>query len=95
MNDDKTAYEATLAPLGKDGRYGLHVVILDYKNQGLLRLEGNLKAFVFGSLDGILSNNMSFFKDNYLLGVWVILVLMIVYVLGHLNRKNNAERHEA
>jgi chitodextrinase len=47
VNKDKTAYEATIAPLGKSGRYAVSIIILDYKNQGLKRLNGSLQALVF------------------------------------------------
>lgn len=46
VNDDKSAYVATIAPLGRSGIYNLAIVILDYKNQGLKELKGALLAQV-------------------------------------------------
>ena len=47
VNKTKTAYEAILAPLVKSGAYAASIVILDYKNQGLKKIEAHLRALSF------------------------------------------------
>jgi hypothetical protein len=44
INNEKTAYVATIGPLGRSGIYNLSITILDYKNQGLKVLRGALRA---------------------------------------------------
>lgn len=88
VNKSKTAYEATIAPLGRDGDYKIDVVILDYKNQGLLKLNGNLKAFVFESVNGILSNG----EINK--GLWSWLWLLILLVLAMIAYQIFKRKHQ-
>ncbi len=62
VNEDKSGYVATIAPLGRSGIYNLAIIILDYKNQGLKELKGALLAEVqtalpiVGGLLGRISN---------------------------------------
>ena len=44
VNKDKTAYDAVIAPLKEDGKYEVTVTILDYKNQGLKKITGNMRV---------------------------------------------------
>ncbi len=44
VNADKTAYEATIGPLSDSGIYELHISVLDYQNQGLKRIYGQLDS---------------------------------------------------
>jgi len=46
VNPEKTAYEAVIGPLGRDGRFTFGLAILDHKNQGLKKLAGTLVAAV-------------------------------------------------
>ena len=78
VNKDKTSYEATLAPLGKSGKYEMKIIILDYKNQGLKRLEGSLQAFVLDKAEEFIGN-YDFRTIFGFLGI-VILILSVVYV---------------
>lgn len=89
VNEEKTAYEATIAPLGKSGNYGLNVMVLDYKNQGLKRLEGSLRAFVFGSVEGILSNNTG---TNYLFWIWLLILITLIYIISKISKVSFKEK---
>lgn len=44
VDEDKSRYSATIGPLGKSGTYGVRISIIDYKNQGLKKIEGELLA---------------------------------------------------
>lgn len=44
INADKTGYSATIAPLGRDGRYRVVMHIINYEDQSLKRLEGVVVA---------------------------------------------------
>ncbi len=46
VNKDKTAYEATIAPLGRSGNFEFGIAILDHKNQGLKKLAGVIVSLV-------------------------------------------------
>ncbi|MEK7641509.1 MAG: hypothetical protein AAB365_00780 [Patescibacteria group bacterium] len=86
VNQDKTAYEATIAPLGKRGKYKMNIVILDYKNQGLRRLDGNLRAFVFGSIPGLVGarGGVSYrVVDLFFLLVALIMILLAIAYRRH------------
>ena len=78
VNDEKTAFESTIGPLGKSGQYGLYVSVLDYKNQGLKQLSGNLQASVLGA------ETSAFGGESWSMGdavVWILLALFLV-ILG-------------
>ena len=49
VNADATYYEATIGPLGRSGNYALNIAVLDYQNQGLKRIGGNLRALAFAA----------------------------------------------
>ncbi|MEK7213799.1 MAG: hypothetical protein AAB637_01635 [Patescibacteria group bacterium] len=85
VNEDKTAYEATIAPLGKSGKYGLSIMILDYKNQGLKRLTGSLKALVFDSVQDLFGNKIVLDK-NFLLLSFIMLTILVLFVKIHQNK---------
>ena len=82
VNEDKTAYEATIGALGKSGDYRLDAIILDYKNQSLKRLDGVLKAFVWGSVAELLMNKRSGFNI-----LWLIILLIIILIIVLLSYK--------
>lgn len=46
INEDKTAYEATIGALEETGSYDAHITVLDYKNRASKRLNGDLVATV-------------------------------------------------
>jgi hypothetical protein len=92
VNKDKNAYEATIAPLGRDGDYKLNIVILDYKNQGLKKLAGNLKAFVFDSVGDIILADKIKLGDKKVSFNWLWLVLAVLLVIVFLIIKR--KKHE-
>ena len=51
VNKEKTAYVATIAPLGESGIYGVNISIVDFKNQGLKKIVGNLIATAVSGFD--------------------------------------------
>jgi hypothetical protein len=79
VNKTKTYYEASIAPLKRSGDYKLNLVILDFRNQGLKKLEGNLKAVAFESLLPIISAG----NKNKGLFYWIILVLILLIIVTY------------
>lgn len=75
INEDKTAYTATIGPLGQSGQYKMYVQIFDYKNQGVKILEGSLIASTITYIDaeGVDSKFMKFLP-----GIFGILILIII-----------------
>lgn len=87
VNKDKTAYEATIAPLGKSGKYEMKIVVLDYKNQGLKRIEGSLQAYVLEGVSKFLRDSSDFKSVYKFIGI-VFLILTPFYIIRiHLNVK--------
>lgn len=91
VNKDKTAYEATLAPLGKSGKYEMKIIILDYKNQGLKRLEGSLRAFAFGTAEELLGSRSITKKSCLILFIILLILIVLAIVSMHRNRKEKNE----
>ena len=81
INEEKTRYEATLAPLGRSGAYAVSIAIVDFKNQGMKQLGGSLLAVVsrarpedslFGSISNRTSTSIGLLGVLLLaLGVWL------------------------
>ncbi len=81
VNSDKTAYIATLSPLGKSGRYGVRISIVDYQNRGLKRIVGNLVASVQSSLEGkggIADKVIALFNESFLDLILLLILLWLV-----------------
>jgi hypothetical protein len=76
VNKDKTYYEATIGALGRSGRYGMSVAILDYENNGLMRLNGTLAALAFAS------PLFDFGKNFDFLGLLILLLFIILIILA-------------
>jgi hypothetical protein len=76
VNSDKTYYESTIGSLGRSGRYGMSVVILDYENNGLLRLDGTLAALAFSA------PLFDFAKSFDFLGLLILLLFIILVILA-------------
>ena len=91
INKEKTAYEATLAPLGRSGTYQMKIIILDYKNQGLKKLEGSLKAFVFGQVKD-LSGNETMLKRNMTAFVLLLIALAIALIIVLKKRRKDENK---
>ena len=78
-NADKTYYEATIGALGRSGRYGMSVAILDYENNGLVRLNGTLAALAFTPWIDF-TNNFDIFGLLILFLIILIAILAIVMI---------------
>ncbi len=94
VNKDKTAYEATIAPLGMSGNYGMNVTILDYKNQSLKRLKGELQAMALNSTkEFILSGGENLEKLFIVVILGILFVFELIRLISRffLNRKQNYE----
>jgi hypothetical protein len=79
VNNDKSDYVATIAPLGRSGTYNLTIIILDYKNQGMKELTGALLAEA-GSAVPLLSGVITHTSDlldcpPFFLAVFLFLIL--------------------
>ena len=46
VNKDKTDFEATIGPLKESNTFGLNIMVLDFQNKGLKKLQGSLVASV-------------------------------------------------
>ena len=75
VNKDKTAYEATIAPLGRNGNFKFGVAILDHKNQGLKKLAGVIVSIV----PLLQSQNPSIVWKNIFGILFIILILLILF----------------
>lgn len=79
INADKTAYEATLGPLGRSGNYTMSIVVLDYQNQGLKRINGNIMALVFNGIPTEIQKSLE--SSSGLLGLFLLLLAIILAAL--------------
>ncbi len=79
VNKTKTYYEASIAPLKRSGDYKLNLVILNFQNQGLKKLDGNLKAVAFESLLPLITSG----NKNKGLFYWIILILILVIIIAY------------
>lgn len=91
VNKDKSTYEATIAPLKKSGNYKINIIILDYKNQGLKRINGDIKAVVFeGFLKAISNIDIREHKKlslGILISIIAILIILIIKIKNKLQEK--------
>lgn len=96
VNKDKTAYEALVAPLEREGVYSFGVTILDHKHQGLRKLAGIINS-VIPNLEFIKGNN---FFDNAISGkksilwfiIFILLLIIAALLLVHRKGKGNKEQ---
>ncbi len=95
VSEDKTRYIATIGPLGKSGNYGVSISIVDFKNQGLKKIEGDLLATTgslpFDQREGFVYWLLQEMRRNFL---WIIL-LVIVYILWRQWRRREMEKRKA
>ena len=88
VNADKSAYEANLAPLGRSGDYGMSIVILDYQDQGLKRIGGNLQALAFAAIPAIpIAIRQGFDPLGFLFLLILILLLLLLLMLSRRRRQ--------
>jgi hypothetical protein len=85
INSEKTYYEATIGALGRSGDYALDVAILDFQNEGLKKLTGNVRAlaFVAGAVD--FENG---FDSLALALIFLFIVFMFMIFVLRQNMKN-------
>ena len=107
VNNEKTKYEATIAPLGRSGKFKVNIIVLDYKNQGLKRIYGLIKAMVFKISDQNVFRNCGIFDEygncddsNNNKNIFVILIIILIIIILLLvsrrreNKKESKEIHE-
>lgn len=83
VNKDKTTYEATIAPLGRNGNFKFGVAILDHKNQGLKKLAGVIVSVV----PLLQSQNPSVVWKSMFASLFIILILILLVVILFLRKK--------
>ncbi|TSC60750.1 MAG: hypothetical protein G01um1014107_246 [Parcubacteria group bacterium Gr01-1014_107] len=76
VNQDKTSYEALIAPLEREDLFTLGVNILDHKNRGLKKLAGFLKS-ILPFLGGVSIPPRSFYWPL----IYLLLALLLLFLL--------------
>jgi len=92
VNDGKTAYVATIGPLGDSGTYGVDISIVDYKNQGLKKIVGNLfasAAVAYKDAQGFFSAFTVIMFDSVFYALLLLIVLFILLKAFRLIFKKN------
>ena len=85
-NKEKTVYEATISSLERSGNYQLNAVIVDYKNQSLKRLAGDLRALSIGSITSL----YNIYKDpRILFAVILLFILAFIAIILFVNHNRN------
>ncbi len=79
VNKDKTAYEAVIGSLEQAGIYKLQAVVLDYKNQSLKRLSGDVRAFALGGVENVVRDVLN--NNRLLYGTLALLILAFILAL--------------
>jgi chitodextrinase len=82
VNDEKTKYVATIGPLGESGIYNVYISIVDYKNQGLKQILGNLLATALVGLEkenNVYQTLLTIINKNRLNILLIILVSLILF----------------
>lgn len=79
INQEKTFYTASLAPLGESGLYKVNIAIVDFKNQGLKKITGALLASVQSAAILPKKYLIYFFKSNFIKYLLLLLILIIAY----------------
>ena len=88
-----SAYEATIGPLQTDGIYSMFAHIIDYKNQGVQRLEGALKAEASDQVDVtcIDCTKRSFFDyARYFIFLLTLLIIFIILLIFLWSRRKKS-----
>src|ERR1035437_8390472 len=80
VNKDKTAYDATIAPLGTSGQYGVKISIVDFRNRGLKQIIGSLVATAEAVLadKGVSTYIINVLRQNFLNSVLFLILLAII-----------------
>lgn len=80
VNKEKTQYEASIAPLLSEGEYSINIAVIDYKNRGLIRLNGSMLATVEAAVE-ILPNAFSINSTASLILLGLIVKLITLLAL--------------
>jgi len=91
VNDEKTAYAATIGPLGESGNYEVKISIVDYKNRGLKKILGNLLAIAQIGLSNERGMTIYYFISFLIL----LLILLIVYKSLKKSLEKNKRKNES
>lgn len=94
VNADKTSYEATVGPLGRTGRYGLSIVILDFENHGLKRIRGSLQALAIAAAP-ISTEAVSESGSIWLFAVPAIFVVFLALIVWLVRRSRRQAEENA
>lgn len=87
VNEEKTLYTATIGALGDSGTYGVEIVIVDYKNQGLKNIFGSLLASTHDSAQGnqFFLSLLIMFENNFF---YLLLAFVIALTLKVLSKQS-------
>ena len=85
VNSDKTSYEASIAPLERDGLFGMGVTVLDHKNRGLKKLSGILKSILPPGF--VIPSPKNFWPFLFL----PFLIFLVLILILKLKRKKNRD----
>lgn len=77
INNDKTRYEAVVAPLGDSASYGLKITVIDFKNQGLKKLEGVMLVATQAVWDPMAMYDRRLFV--YSIGLIILLSVLVIF----------------
>lgn len=94
INDDKTAYEATIAPLQAAGTFGMHIVVVDHKNRGMKELQGNVLAAVSIMLDEEAAPVRAAFAYLSFILIVLIIAISVLVLLIRKSRSESKKQHE-
>jgi hypothetical protein len=88
VNKEKTAYRATIAPLERAGSYEVSIVILDYANQGLKKLGGELVASAAVAVSTLPPFLLLFFGN---ISSLILTLLLLILLLAFMCRRTEKE----
>lgn len=79
VNNEKTAYEATIAPLNESKTYGVAITIVDHENQAQKRINGELKALGLGESGSIKFKSPEL--DMLRVGILVVSIIALLFIV--------------
>ncbi|MDE1975506.1 MAG: hypothetical protein KGI49_03300, partial [Patescibacteria group bacterium] len=91
-NADDTAYQATIGPLGHSGSYPLEAIIMDFKNQGLKRISGDIRALAVagaGAVPGMPLGN-PLWPYGMIIGLLALLIFGYISATGIFKDRKHA-----
>ena len=94
INPEKTAYLATIMPPEEIGDYPLTISVLDYKNQTLKKITGQLEVEKIEARPLSVPWHQKYRTYIYILLVLILLLLMAYYLKRKLKEKNQKQKLE-